>query len=167
MKNRVAVNVGVEAICLQIDSTPALTGKAGKLMYKVLKKLDFCYGHRLLDYDGKCAHPHGHNGVVEVEFAAEKLDERGMVVDFVDIKNEVKRFLDQELDHKMLLRVDDPLTGVLKEMKEPVFEMKDNPTAENIAKLIFDYAVSRGLPVVGVRLWETGSSYGEFRESEK
>jgi 6-pyruvoyltetrahydropterin/6-carboxytetrahydropterin synthase len=132
-------------------------------MYHVVKELDFCYGHRLLNYEGKCAHPHGHNGKVEIEFGSEKLDERGMVLDFVDIKSEVKRFLDEELDHKMILRQDDVLTKMLREMGEPVFVMQENPTAENIARLIFQYAQSRGLPVTAVRLWETRSSYAEYR----
>lgn len=135
-------------------------------MYRVVKKLDFCYGHRLLDYQGKCAHPHGHNGIVEVEFSREELDRRGMVVDFMDLKQELKVFLDQELDHKMLLRKDDPLTKVLQEMGEPVFVMQENPTAENIAQLIFNYALSRDLPVTAVRLWETPSSYAECRASK-
>jgi len=100
--------------------------------------------------------------MVEIEFASESLDDRGMVIDFVDIKNEVKSFLDEELDHKMLLRKDDPLTKVLQEMDEPVFVMQDNPTAENIARLIYNYALSRELPVVSVRLWETETSYAQF-----
>ena len=135
-------------------------------MYRVVKELSFCYGHRLLDYQGKCAHPHGHNGRVEIEFGAAQLDGRGMVIDFVDIKTEVKRFLDEELDHKMLLRRDDPLTKILQDLKEPVFVMEQNPTAENIARIIFDYAKQRGLPVLSVKLWETESSYAEYR-SEK
>ena len=134
------------------------------MVFKVLKKLEFCYGHRLLDYEGKCAHPHGHNGLVEVEFAAESLDERGMVIDFVDIKRELQSFLDQELDHKMILRKDDPLTKVLQEMGEPVFVMQDNPTAENLARVIYNYAVSRGLPVVSVKIWETANSYAQYGE---
>lgn len=131
-------------------------------MVRVVKKLDFCYGHRLLDYEGKCAHLHGHTGLVEVELSAETLDRRGMVVDFLDIKKEVRSFLDQELDHKMLLRKDDPLAGVLQEAGEPVFVMQENPTAENIARLIFNYALSRGLPVAAVRLWESPSSYAQW-----
>ncbi len=132
-------------------------------MYRVVKELDFCYGHRLLDYQGKCAHPHGHNARLEIEFEAQELDARGMVLDFVDIKTEVKGFLDDELDHKMILRKDDALTKVLQEMGEPVFIMQENPTAENIARVIFQYAHSRGLPLVSLRLWETPSSYAEFR----
>lgn len=133
-------------------------------MYQVVKVLDFCYGHRLLNYDGKCSHPHGHNGKVEIEFMASELDARGMVLDFVEIKTEVKRFLDDELDHKMILHRDDPLTKLLKDLGEPVFVMQENPTAENIARVIFQYAHSRGLPVKSVRLWETRTSYAQFGE---
>lgn len=136
-------------------------------MYRVVKELSFCYGHRLLDYQGKCAHPHGHNGRVEIEFGTERLDHRGMVIDFVDIKAEVKRFLDEELDHKMLLRRDDPLTRILQDLREPVFVMEQNPTAENISRVIFDYAQGRGLPVLSVKLWETESSYAEYRPERK
>lgn len=132
-------------------------------MFSVVKQIDFCYGHRLLDYNGKCAHPHGHNGLAEIEFSAEQLDARGMVIDFVDIKVEVKKFLDNELDHRMILRKDDPLVAVLQKMHEPMFLMEANPTAENIAKVIFDYAQSRRLPVRMVRLWESSSSYAEYR----
>ena len=31
-------------------------------MYRVTREIDFCYGHRLLNYEGKCRHLHGHNG---------------------------------------------------------------------------------------------------------
>lgn len=134
-------------------------------MYHVVKQLEFCYGHRLLDYEGKCAHPHGHNGLVEVKFATQKLDKRGMVIDFGDIKKAVKVFLEGELDHRMLLRRDDPLVAVLQKMNEPMFLMEENPTAENIAKVIFENAVKQGLPIVSVRLWETPSSYAEYGES--
>lgn len=135
-------------------------------MYKVVKELNFCYGHRLMDYEGKCVHPHGHNGVVEIEFSAGALDSRGMVVDSVDIKKEIKSFLDEELDHRMLLRKDDPLNQVLQGMGEPVFVLQENPTAENIAQVIFNYALSRGLPVTAVRLWETPTFFAEYRGKE-
>ncbi len=36
-------------------------------MYRVTIEIDFCYGHRLLDYQGKCAHPHGHNGRGQID----------------------------------------------------------------------------------------------------
>ena len=55
-------------------------------MYLVTKRIEFCYGHRLLDYDGVCKHPHGHNAVVEVDVRTDRLDNRNMVADFSDIK---------------------------------------------------------------------------------
>src|ERR1051326_2060933 len=82
-------------------------------MYSVTKRLEFCYGHRLLDYDGVCKHPHGHNAVAEIEVAATTLDRRNMVCDFSDIKRVVKTWIDHELDHRMILRQDDPLVKAL------------------------------------------------------
>ena len=47
-------------------------------MYSVTKRIEFCYGHRLLDYDGICKHPHGHNAVAEIEVRTDALDTRNM-----------------------------------------------------------------------------------------
>ena len=131
-------------------------------MYKVSKEIHFCYGHRLLDYRGKCAHPHGHNGKIEIELASSKLDSRGMVYDFGDIKEIIQKWVDKELDHKMILKKSDPLVKILKELSEPYFEMKENPTAENLAKLIFDYAKSKKLPISKITFWETQSSFATY-----
>ncbi|MDA2928483.1 6-carboxytetrahydropterin synthase, partial [Acidobacteria bacterium AH-259-O06] len=125
------------------------------MRHNIVKRLHFCYGHRLLDYEGKCARAHGHNGILEVELSSEKLDQRGMVYDFGDVKSYLKEFIDREIDHRMLLREDDPMVAALEGVGERVFIMKQNPTAENIAKLIFLKAKAKGLPVVAVRLWET------------
>ncbi len=38
-----------------------------------------------------------------------------------------------------------------------------NPTAENIARLIFDNAKGQGLPIVEVRLWETPHCFATYR----
>ncbi|MBI3316151.1 MAG: 6-carboxytetrahydropterin synthase QueD [Candidatus Omnitrophica bacterium] len=131
-------------------------------MYKVLKEIHFCYGHRLLNYDGKCAHPHGHNGKIEIELEAEALDERGMVYDFGDIKEIIQRWVDKELDHRMILKKDDPLAPLLRGMRETCFEMDENPTAEALAKLIYEYAKSKKLPVSKVTFWETTSSHATY-----
>jgi 6-pyruvoyltetrahydropterin/6-carboxytetrahydropterin synthase len=132
-------------------------------MFKVTKYIEFCYGHRLLNYEGKCRHLHGHNGRVEVALEASKLDGRGMVYDFSDIKGAIKNWIDETLDHRMLLCKDDPILPVLKQRGELFYAMDENPTAENIAKLIFDHARAKGLPVVEVRLWETPTSYATYR----
>ena len=131
-------------------------------MYTVTKRIDFCYGHRLLDYDGVCKHPHGHNAVAEIEVRTDSLDSRNMVADFSDIKRLVKGWIDRELDHKMILRKDDPLAAALQKMGDPVYLLDSNPTAERIAQLIFDKSREHGLPVARVTVWETPTSWATY-----
>ena len=131
-------------------------------MYLVTKRIDFCYGHRLLDYDGICKHPHGHNAVAEIDVRTDALDRRNMVADFSDIKRLVKGWIDQELDHKMILRQDDPLVGPLRELGEPMYLLESNPTVERIARLIFEKTQELGFRVVSVRVWETPSSFAAY-----
>ena len=133
-------------------------------MHRVYKDIHFCYGHRLLDYNGKCAHPHGHNGKIVISLESKTLDKRGMVIDFGDIKDVVQKWVDEQLDHKMILRKDDELVKVLKDLKEPYFLMDENPTAENLARLVFDFAKSKKLPVKSVTFWETPSSSATYSE---
>jgi 6-pyruvoyltetrahydropterin/6-carboxytetrahydropterin synthase len=124
-------------------------------MFKVTREIEFCYGHRLLNYDGKCRHLHGHNGRAVITLEGPELDARGMLVDFAEIKGRVHSWIDSNLDHNMLLCRDDPLLSVLLERGERVFVMDRNPTAENIARLIYEQTRQAGLPVVEVVLWET------------
>jgi 6-pyruvoyltetrahydropterin/6-carboxytetrahydropterin synthase len=131
-------------------------------MYSVTKRIDFCYGHRLLDYDGICKHPHGHNAVAEIEVRTEVLDTRNMVVDFTDIKRRIKGWVDRELDHRMILRHDDPLVDALHKLGEPVYLLESNPTVERIARLLFDVSREQGLPVSSVTVWETPSSWATY-----
>ena len=131
-------------------------------MYSVTKRIDFCYGHRLLDYDGICKHPHGHNAVAEVEVRAEALDDRQMVCDFGEIKRVIKGWIDSELDHRMILRRDDPLLEPLRALGEPVFVSEHNPTVEHIARLIFERTQAEGFPVLRVTVWETPTSFATY-----
>ena len=119
-------------------------------MYVVTKRIEFCYGHRLLDYNGVCKHPHGHNAQVEVDVRTDRLDKRNMVADFSDIKRLVKGWIDRELDHKMILRHDDPLVKPLQALGEPMYLLDSNPTVERIARLIFEMSRREGINVVKV-----------------
>jgi len=136
-------------------------------MYKVTKVINFCYGHRLLNYKGKCRNLHGHNGKVEIELFSENLDKMGMVLDFAQIKNIIEEWIEENLDHKLLLSKDDPFVKILRENNENVYVMETNPTAEAIAKLIYDFAVSRKLPVSEVRFWETDNSFAIYDGKNK
>ncbi len=135
-------------------------------MYRVSREIDFCYGHRLLNYEGKCRHLHGHNGRAVITIEAPTLDHRGMVLDFSDIKRVVAAWIDDNLDHRMLLHREDPAVATLREMGEPVFLMDSNPTAENIAKLIFDFTESQGFPIVESILWETPNCFATYAPSK-
>ena len=134
-------------------------------MFRVSQEIDFCYGHRLLNYDGKCKHLHGHNGRLIIVLEAENLDERGMLVDFGDIKRSVRTWVDNELDHRMILNRNDPIIPYLQSINEPMYLIDWNPTAENIARLVYEYAAKQGLPVKEVLLWETPKSYATYSES--
>ena len=131
-------------------------------MFRVTREITFCYGHRLLNYDGKCRHLHGHNGKAVLTLEARNLDPLGMVMDFSHIKCVVQQWIDDNLDHRMLLHRDDPMLPFLRQQREPVFVMDVNPTAENIAKLVFDFARGQGFPVIEVKLWETDSCYATY-----
>ena len=133
-------------------------------MFRVTKEIEFCYGHRLLNYDGKCKYLHGHNGKAVIVLEGQQLDHRGMVVDFSDIKQQVAGWIDANLDHRMILHEADPIVPILQKLGEPMHIVSENPTAENIAKLIYDFAKSHRLPVKEVSLWETFNSYATYRE---
>ncbi len=131
--------------------------------HSVMKVIHFSYGHRLIKNDAPSTHLHGHNGVNEVEVEADRLDPTGMVVDFREIREVVKGWVDANFDHRMLLCRDDPAVAVLQEMHEPIYLFDGNPTAENIAREIYERARERGLAISQVRLWETPSSYAVYR----
>jgi 6-pyruvoyltetrahydropterin/6-carboxytetrahydropterin synthase len=131
-------------------------------MYRVTREITFCYGHRLLHYDGKCRHLHGHNGRAVITLETADLDRLGMVVDFTLLKNAIGGWIDEHLDHKMLLHKDDPALPLLRAQGEPVHVLDVNPTAEAIARLIFDVTAAQGFPVVEVKLWETDSSCAAY-----
>jgi 6-pyruvoyltetrahydropterin/6-carboxytetrahydropterin synthase len=131
-------------------------------MFSVTRELTFCYGHRLLEYAGKCRHLHGHNGRAVITLAAPTLDALGMVTDFGKLKRVVGGWIDETLDHKMLLHRDDPVLPLLLRQGEPVHVLDVNPTAENIARLIFDYTAAQGFPVVEVKLWETDTCCASY-----
>jgi len=131
-------------------------------MYSVTKIIDFCYGHRLLNYEGKCRFLHGHNCKVEITLQAEQLDGLGMVRDFSEIKNKIQKWIDANLDHKMILCNRDPVLPLLRNLSEPFYVINENPTAENIAKLIFEEVTRLKFPVESVRLWETDKSVATY-----
>lgn len=131
-------------------------------MFKVTKLIHFCYGHRLLHYEGKCRTLHGHNARVEIDLSSSELDHRGMVVDFNEIKEKLQSWIDSTWDHKLLLNSEDLLIPQLKALQEPFVAIEGNPTAEALARLVFEQARKLRFPITEVRLWETPTSFATY-----
>ncbi|HBT78421.1 MAG TPA: 6-carboxytetrahydropterin synthase QueD [Planctomycetaceae bacterium] len=133
-------------------------------MHTVSRDFSFCYGHRLLNHEGKCAHLHGHNAKVRVELSADVLDDDGMVLDFGELKRAVGEWLESELDHRTFLAENDPLVLPLCDAGEPLVLFPQNPTAENLAEFIFTKIASFGFPVAKVSFWETEKCFASYFE---
>lgn len=90
-------------------------------MYKIAKQFDFCYGHRVwsqklnsefsVDNSCVCRRVHGHQGTIHIFLESEELT-AGMVTDFKHL-NWFKKWLDDTLDHKFIMDVNDPVRGTL------------------------------------------------------
>jgi 6-pyruvoyltetrahydropterin/6-carboxytetrahydropterin synthase len=122
-------------------------------MFEVTIEESFSSGHALRNYRGKCENVHGHNYRCQVSIQGEKLDEIGLLVDFVELKRVVHSVLDR-MDHQWLN--DFPPFDVL------------NPSAENMAKFIYDEISSglqgkNGIRVAAIRLWETDTASATYR----
>ena len=134
-------------------------------MYRVSKSVSFCYGHRLLNYQGKCQHLHGHNARAVITLAHDTLDDRGMVEDFSELKRLLWEWLESEIDHTLLLHKDDPILPLLQDHGERVRVTEENPTAEVIARMIYEYVAAKDFPVTDVTLWETETSYASYSKT--
>ena len=133
-------------------------------MFSVTKKIHFSYAHRLLHHKGKCFRLHGHNGVAEITCAHADLNQNNMVVDFDEITAALKNWIDTTIDHRAIINKEDkPLIDMLTSSNEEHLVVDGDPTAELIAKLIFDQAEENGLPVTKVTLWETPNSSATYQ----
>ena len=135
-------------------------------MHRIKKTFTIAYGHRLLDYNGKCENLHGHNGMIEVTLQARELNREKMVMDFTRLGKTVRKWLDGNLDHRVILSKNDPLLRILKKEGQACYETAQNPTAEILAELIFTVLKRSGLPVREVSFWETPTSMASYGETE-
>jgi len=133
-------------------------------LFSVIREIHFSYGHRVLGHKGPCGYLHGHNGRAQIEVSSATLDELNMVVDFAKIKETIGSWIKAHFDHRMILWSQDPLHQVLKQAGEPVVVTEENPTAEALAKLIYQEAKRLQLPVTKVILWETENSCASYHE---
>ena len=100
----------------------------------------------------------------EVTLKAARLDRQKMVMDFTELGRKMKTWLDENLDHKVILAKADPLVPVLKAQGQLCYLTAENPTAEILAKLVYDTARALRLPVDEAAFWETPTSMASYRE---
>lgn len=109
-------------------------------MNEVEVKIRFRAGHRLIPpYKGHCNNPHGEGYTVILFFKKAELDENGMVFDFGRIKKHIKSWIDENWDHSYIHHKDDEVGEYLFSKGFKTFNIGNkNPTAENMAKYLFD-----------------------------
>ncbi len=92
-------------------------------MYEVFTEKNFCGANRLRNQNGACENLHGHNWEVRVTVRSETLNDIGLAIDFKVVKKNLNVILDR-LDHT--------------DLNDMFTEEVGNPSAENLAKYIFD-----------------------------
>lgn len=116
-------------------------------MYEVTVETHFCAAHFLSDYHGKCEGLHGHNYKVLATVNGDALDSSGMLIDFSVLKKSVNAVIDT-LDHKCLNDME---------------YFAGNPSAEHIAKYIFDAVVDSGITNLhSVEVYETDTNCAKY-----
>lgn len=124
--------------------------------------------HRLMNLPGKCQQIHGHSMIVTMRFDG-PLNENGILcdIDFGSMKRAFREYLDSRYDHHLLLNKDDPWARTIAfaegEQKLPgLMTTPGDPTTENIAKWICDWAVSAfepdGVTAIHIDVQETGTN---------
>jgi len=132
-------------------------------MFEVKAVSHFCAAHYLVEYKGKCESLHGHNWQVEAVIRSKRLDHRGIVIDFKDLKKLLNEIL-SGLDHKLL--------------NDLSFFHKRNTTSEIIAQFIFAELKKKLAEFLGPRkariiklkevaVWEQENSCAIYRETQK
>lgn len=116
------------------------------MSYEIIIKSDFSAAHKVRLHKGEEESLHGHNWFVEARIGGKKLNNDGMVLDFITARDLLKNVL-AELDHHNLNELD-----VLK---------GENPTAERIARHIFEnfekIIKTRSAKLLSITVWETPS----------
>jgi len=118
-------------------------------MFEIKVQTEFEAAHRVEGYPGKCSRLHGHSWTVEIAAAGRELDSLGMLIDFKAVKQAANEILDR-MDHQYLNEL-------------AAFQNGYNPTAEHIAKYVYDELSASSIwtdsaRLKSVRVWESPRS---------
>ena len=124
-------------------------------MFVLTIKDSFSAAHNLSGVGGKCEELHGHNYVVELSVGGKELSREGILVDFRELKDSLRRVI-LGLDHRYLNEVD--------------FFKNRSSSSENIALYIHRSLEpelrEKGLSLIEVRVWESDNSCASYREEK-
>lgn len=122
-------------------------------IFEVMIERHFSSAHQLRGYKGKCENLHGHNYKVEIYARGQELNNIGLLIDFVDLKQAADQVV-KYLDHRNINEL-------------PPFDVELNPSAENLAKFILDWIALRvgdeRVQVYKVRCFETPTSVATYQ----
>lgn len=149
-----------------------------KIQY-ISRKGNFDSGHRVMNEFMKCFNIHGHTYLYELTFSFENMEDIGYAIDFKEIKRVFCQWIDDILDHGMILNPHDTkLIETTKDYGTKLWLMSlngegeyCNPSVENIAKETFlameilsDTLYGNaptGLKIHSVKIYETPNCWTE------
>lgn len=141
-------------------------------MYILKAEHSFDSAHFLAGYEGKCGNIHGHRWRVQIEVQSETLVEGGqldgMVIDFGDLKKDVKEIVDH-YDHALIIQEGTMRKETLKCIIQDGFKVINvsfRPTAENFAAFFFKIMKDKGYNVKRATVYETPTNSAVYEESE-
>jgi len=118
-------------------------------MYEVMVEGMFSAAHHLLNYEGKCENPHGHNFVVRAWAQTDRLDAANVAIDFKVLKGALREIIN-DLDHTDLN--ENPCIG------------GNSPSSEFLCRYIY-YRLKESVPeVVKTCVYETPTSCAFYFE---
>jgi len=142
---------------------------------EITTKLDFDAGHRIPHHKSSCKNLHGHRYSIEVTIKGEVVSDKsnsdfGMVMDFKDAKELIKKTIVEEWDHSFIVYKDDKIVlkflESLEDHKTVIFPLV--PTAENMALVAMDKLKNSFNKEFGtlikpykVRLYETPNNWAD------
>lgn len=141
----------------------------------ITRKGSFDAAHRVMNEKFKCFNIHGHTYLYELTFQFVQLQEIGYAIDFKEIKRVMCQWIDDVLDHAVILNpMDSKMIAVAKALNSKLWVMSlnqgeyCNPTVENIAKEVYlamkYLCVKSQVKIVNVRLWETPNCFTDCDE---
>jgi 6-pyruvoyltetrahydropterin/6-carboxytetrahydropterin synthase len=139
-------------------------------MYYLTAEAAFDSAHFLHGHQGKCSNLHGHRWRIIAKIAGEALQDDiesgGMLIDFSELKQEVRSLADN-LDHRLLIEEGTLKSETVETLKQEGFELVTlsfRPTAENLAKYLFDTLKATGFPMYSMTVYETPDNCAIYEE---